>query len=242
MAKLGKWIGAGLGWSVLGPMGAIVGFFVGTLFDEADVRQWSQQKPASDTRRGDFNMSLLVLIAEVMKADGTVRKSELLFVQENLKRNFGIQAAREASILLRDLLKKQVPVTDVCKQIARNVDYASRLQILHFLYGISAADGVTNEREIQVIEKIAYYIGLSQQDIRSVKSMFVKNTDSAYHTLGVERNAPTDEIKRAYREMAKKFHPDKLNHLGEDVRKSAEEKFQKINQAFEQIKKERNFK
>jgi DnaJ like chaperone protein len=70
--------------------------------------------------------------------------------------------------------------------------------------------------------------------------MFVANVDSAYKILEIERNATDDEIKKAYRKMAVKFHPDKVSHLGEDFKKQAKEKFQKVSDAYEKIKKERS--
>ena len=57
-----------------------------------------------------------------------------------------------------------------------------------------------------------------------------------YEVLGVDKNASPDEIKKAYRRMAMKYHPDKVNNLGEDMKKSATEKFRSINAAYENIK------
>ena len=70
--------------------------------------------------------------------------------------------------------------------------------------------------------------------------MFLKNTDSSYKILEIEPTATDDEVKQAYRKMAKKYHPDKVSYLGEDFQKDAKEKFQKVNLAYEEIKKQRN--
>jgi len=63
--------------------------------------------------------------------------------------------------------------------------------------------------------------------------------DWAYKSLEIEPTATDDEIKKAYRKMAKKYHPDLVNELGEDVKKSATEKFRSINEAYESLKKQR---
>ncbi|HPW26590.1 MAG TPA: DnaJ domain-containing protein, partial [Tenuifilaceae bacterium] len=155
--------------------------------------------------------------------------------------NFGASASREAILLLRDILKQSVPVKDVCKQVKENVDYHSRLQMLHFLFGIAQADGVVSPAELQIINEIAQYLGVETADFDSIKAMFIPDTDKYYKILEVSPSAANDEIKKAYRQMAIKYHPDKVSHLGEDVRQAAEQKFKMVNEAYEKIKKERGF-
>jgi DnaJ like chaperone protein len=176
-----------------------------------------------------------------MKADGKVLKSELDFVKKYFLDNFGLDASREAMILLRDILKQQVPLRDVCVQIRENVDYSSRLQLLHLLFGVAYADGVVSPEEERVIFEIAGHLNISSQDYESIKAMFIVNINNFYTILEVEPTATNEEIKKAYRSLAVKHHPDKVSYLGEDVRKNAEQKFKKINEAYEKIKKERGF-
>lgn len=240
MAKLGKWITGGLGWAIFGPIGGIVGFVVGSMFDNAQVIYGRQEyEPGQPTTQGGYIMSLLVLVAAVMKADGKVLKSELDYTKQFFVRSFGPAAAAEAIKILRDLLNQSIPVTDVCHQIKQNMDHPSRLQLLHFLFGIAAADGIVHEAEHKLIKHIAESMGISQKDYESIESMFVANTDAAYKILEADPSATEDELKKAYRKMALKYHPDKVHYLGEDVQKAAHEKFQKVNEAWETIKKQR---
>jgi DnaJ like chaperone protein len=192
------------------------------------------------TKTGDFGMSLLVLIAAVMKADGKVLKSELDYVQRFFVAQFGAESAREASVMLRDLLKRDIPLRDVCTQIRGNMDYPSRLQLIHILYNISAADNRFDAAEIQVIKSVSEMLGINSTDYDSIRNMFIPATDSAYRILEAERTATDEEMKKAYRKMALKYHPDKVSHLGEEFRRTAEEKFKAVNEAWEKIKKERN--
>jgi DnaJ like chaperone protein len=120
------------------------------------------------------------------------------------------------------------------------MDYSSRLQLLHLLFGVSMADDSPNQSEINLIEKISGNLGISASDFMSIKNMFVPETDSSYKILEIERTATAEEVKKAYRKMAMKYHPDKVSHLGEDYKKAADEKFKKVNEAYEKIKKERN--
>lgn len=242
MGKFGKWIGGGLGFVFGGPIGGLLGFFLGSVVDGTSVR-WEQtggDRRVYRTTPGDFGMSLLVLIAAVMKADGKVLKSELDYVKHYFVSQFGPETAREALQMLRDLLKQEIPLRDVCMQIKSNMDYPSRLQLIHILYNISAADNRFETVETNVIKSIAGMLGITSNDYDSIRNMFIPATDAAYRILEVERTATDEELKSAYRKMALKYHPDKVSHLGEDFRKTAEEKFKSVNEAWEKIKKERS--
>lgn len=242
MGKFAKWIGSGLGWAVGGPLGAIVGFVLGTVIDASGeaLQQVPEQGRRMHTTTGGFMMSLLVLIAAVMKADGKVMRSELDYVKAFLRQNFGEDSAAEATVMLRDLLEQNIPLADVCRQIEQNMNYSARLQLLHFLYGISEADNAVSPEEQKIIDFIAFSMGISGNDMASIKAMFVKDTGYAYKILEIDASATDEEVKKAYRRMAMKYHPDKVAQLGEDFQKAAQEKFRTVNEAYEAIKKERN--
>jgi len=240
MGNFGKWIGGGLGWVMGGPIGGLLGFLVGSMVDGTSIRTSTYPKGDIRTTPGDFGISLLVLIAAVMKIDGKVIKSELDYVQQFFIKQFGKESASEASIMLRDILKQDIPVQDVCIQISRNMDYSSRIQLIHLLFNVSMADGTTHPYEQQLIEKITGYLGISFSDYISIKNMFIPETGSSYKILEIEPATTDEEVKKAYRRMAMKYHPDKVSHLGNEFKKSAHEKFSKVNEAYEKIKKERN--
>jgi DnaJ like chaperone protein len=240
MAKYGKWIGGGLGWVLGGPIGGILGFAFGALFDGMQVVQPGDGRRV--TQQGDFSISLLVLTAAVMKADQKVLKSELNFVKQFLHAQFGEAQAGQLLKMLRDLLQQDYDVQEVSMQIRRYMDYASRLQLLHYLFGISLADGQSHPAEVRMIELICNYLGIKPHDLASIKAMFIKEQESAYKILELSPDATDDEVKKAYRRMAAKYHPDKVSHLGPEVQKAAKEKFQALNQAYSQIKKQRGMK
>ena len=77
-------------------------------------------------------------------------------------------------------------------------------------------------------------------DIASIKAMFVQDTGYAYKILEIGPEASDEEVKKAYRRMAMKYHPDKLANMGEDIQQAAQEKFRKVSEAYQSIKKERN--
>jgi DnaJ like chaperone protein len=240
MGRFGKWLGGGLGFVVGGPIGGLIGFLVGSMVDSTTIETGAYTSPQRRTTPGAFGVSLVVLVAAVMKVDGKVVKSELDYVKEFFVRQFGRDSAAEATRMLRDLLRQEIPLADVCRQIQDGMDYSSRLQLLHLLFNVSLADGAIHSSELDIIDRISSYLGISAADFQSIRNMFAPETDSSYKILEINRSASDDEVKKAFRKMAMKYHPDKVSHLGEDYRKSADEKFKKVNEAYEKIKKERN--
>jgi DnaJ like chaperone protein len=243
--SFGKFIGGGLGWVLGGPIGALVGFAIGSYFDSAAADDDQEELPRrttgkhNQTQPGDFAMSLLVLISAVMNADGRVMRSELDMVKALLMRTYTDEQVKQYLLILRELLKKQVDVAGVCKQIRANMSYSQRLELLHILFRISRADGDVSEGEIRMLEYIAAHMGITTPDYLSVRAMFVTSTEADYEILEIKPDATDDEVKRAYRRMAMKYHPDKLSGLGEQMKKEAEDKFRRVQQAYEQIKKKR---
>lgn len=190
--------------------------------------------------RYDFPTMLLALSAEVMKADGKVLKAELNYVKTFLARQFGNQFSINHLQTLKQFLNAQnIPTEEICRDINTRMQPAVRTQLLHYLFGIAQADGNVSTTEMNVINKISNLLGISLSDYDSVKNMFHKNTESDYKILGIEKSTTDEEVKKAYRKMAVKFHPDKVAQMGVEYQTGAKEKFQKVQDAYEAIKKER---
>ena len=237
-----KLIWSGLGWAMGGPIGAILGYAFASLSDQMQQpqqRRTYRRSPIPKTSSVDFIASLLVLLGSVMKADDKMLKSELDFVKQFLQKQFNKEDAKKYTILFREILKQDYSLRQVCIQIQRSMDHPSRLELMHLLFGLSMADGHTHTRELEVIELIARYLNINQNDFASIKAMFVKSSKSAYEILEIDQSATNDEVKKAYRKMAKKYHPDKVGHLGKELQDSAEEKFKAVNTAYKDIKLER---
>ena len=255
-----KWIGASLGWSFGGPIGAIIGLALGSVVDafaKGDNILLGQGNPQQQRRRttygtrtrqrpqtqsGDFEVSLLILASIVIKADGVQDQRELDFVRNQFVNMYGKERANHAFTLFKNINKQNnISTRQVCLQIKQMMDHPSRLQLMHFLFGIAKADGHVTEDEVRKIYTIAGYLGISSRDYESIKAMFYNSKENAYKILEIDKSATNDEIKKAYRKMAKKYHPDKVIHLGKEHQKGAEEKFRQVQAAYEQLQKERRF-
>lgn len=240
--KYRKYIGAIIGFVIGNFIGAIIGFIIGSLFDSMQVVNLNDtDRPdySANTGRTDFLYRLALLSTAIMNADGKVTRTELNYVKGFFRQNFGEAATLQALQVIKNALNQEVDLAGVCNEIRYSMDYASRNQLLYFLFGLAKADGEICDKEIRILESIAYSLGMDTTSFNSIKSMYYNDLDSAYATLGTDKYADDSEIKKAYRKMAVENHPDKVGHLGEDIRKAAEEKFTMINLAYEKIKKQR---
>lgn len=244
MANIAKWLIGGLGWAMLGPIGGLIGFIIGSAIDGVNMST-PPQKPRSKRQKTtptDFSMSLLVLAAAVMKSDKNHRKSELNYIKDFLVEQYGVEKTKELLQALKKMMSQDIPVRDVSQQIRYYMEHSSRLQLLHFLFGIARADDEINSDEQEILQRISNYLGISKKDYESIKAMFIKSLLSPYKVLQIPKDSTNDDVKMAYRKMAKKYHPDKLNHLGEDAKLAAEEKFKEVQEAYEDIKMERGIR
>ncbi len=218
--KWGKWIGTGLGWALFGPIGAIFGFAAGAIIDS------DENINTISTTRGDFISSLLVLIAAILKADGTIKKVELNLVKKYLIEILGYEEAQSAILMLRNILNKDIPLNKVCHQINSHLDYSSKLQLLYLLIEIAKADESTTVEEKKIIYTIASYLHIPKNTFDSLLKV-PNNLEEAYFILEITPEASDEEVKKAYRRLAVEHHPDKVSYLGEEIQKKAQEKFKK---------------
>lgn len=240
-----KWLVGFLGWVSWGPIGALLGFILGSAIDtyvDLSKRIPGSERPrgySATEQRNSFFVSLLVLSSAVIKADGHTHPSELDYVKNFIRNNFGDAAVNEAVRILESLNSQQVNIYSVGQQIAANMNYSQRMQLFDYLTRIAIADGEFSKSEKDVLEAIGGVIGLTSSDVASIIAMFYRDADSAYAVLEISPSATNDEVKAAYRRMAMKNHPDKVATLGPEVQKAAAEKFRKVQEAYEAIKKQR---
>tara|TARA_B110000967_G_scaffold128018_1_gene130809 strand:+ start:5571 stop:6314 length:744 start_codon:yes stop_codon:yes gene_type:complete len=246
MGNFTKWLGAGLGWSFGGPIGAVLGYLIANAvegFGKKDLQEFQRQAQghSDNTHSGDFEVSLLLLSSFVIKADGKIDPRELDFVRSYFVKMYGKDRANHAFRLFKGIIKNEaISPRQICLQIQHQMQHAARLQLMHYLFALAKADEIVTSEELDMLHKIAGYLNINPRDFESIKAMFYSDSQSAYKILEIEKTATDQEVKAAYRKMVKKHHPDKLRHLGEEHLKGAQDKFLKIQEAYEQVKKERS--
>ena len=242
---LGKWILGGLGFAVGGPIGAVIGVVIGALFDNSKSilkqEEWQSTHSHRRTTHGDIRVSIIVLIACVIKADGRVLKSEINYIKPFFVRHFGEDGAKQALQLLKELLNQHIDPVTIAQQIAMHVNYSTRLELVRLLLEVAKSDGEIDPKELAVIELIVVNLSVQSADYQSILALYQRHKDNnwAYTALEISPTATDEEVKKAYRRMAMKYHPDKVANSGEEIRKQATEKFRGINEAYEHIKQQR---
>ena len=253
-----KWIGGIIGFMAGGPLGALAGFVFGSLFDtdSNDAGSYYGEAPTHGTtytgQRNSFLFSMLVMSSYIIRADGRIMHME--FVRRFLRSTFGEVAVGEGERILLNLFEqrkqmdRQNPlafkntIRDCGTQIAANLTYEERLQLLVFLVEIAKSDGHVCNEEIEALKEVAMYMGLSVKEVESMLNLGGNSLEAAYKVLEILPTATDEEVRAAYRKLVLKHHPDRVATLGEDIKRAAEEKLQDINNAKEIIYKARGIK
>ena len=245
-----------MGFMTMGPLGALAGFAIGSLFDKAADAQegYAPEENVYMGQRNSFLFSMLVMSSYIIRADGRIMHSEMEYVRQFLRMNFGEASVEEGERILLNLFEQRkhmertdpmafkYTIRDCGAQIAANLSYEQRLQLLDFLVKIAQADGHVCAAEIDALKEVAAYMQLNMQDVDSLLSLGGDSLDEAYKVLEISSSATDEEVRIAYRKLVLKHHPDKVAALGEDIRKASEEKMQAINEAKERIFKARGMK
>ena len=239
-----KWVAAVLGYFVFRLPGAILGFIVGSLFDGAGGSRRGSTIFEDFTRQtvspADFELNLLSLCSIIIKADGSVSQRELDYVRQYFIGTYGKEKANAIFRTFNEVIKKrEISAQRICAYLVQRTRYEVRLQLLHFLFGIAQADGQISKSEVDKLRELAGYLRVGRHDFESIMAMFIKSADNAYKILEIDKTATDDEVKKAYRRMAKKYHPDRVVTENEAIKKGAEEKFKEVQKAYDTIQKER---
>jgi len=240
--------------------GAIIGFIVGGVVQQLAQRNNPNAQQSNNTRGGrssfedvfeyyrqqtqryDFPTQLLALSAYMMKSDGKVLKAELNFVKAFLAQQFGPNFSSQHLQTLKHFLDApSIPIQEICRDISMRAQVEIRIQLLHYLFGIAQSDGQVTDVENRTLQQLAAWLNVPPMDFGSVRGMFKHDIKADYEVIGVDESATDEEVKKAYRKLAIRYHPDKVASMGEEYQKGAKEKFQRLQEAYDNIKKSRGF-
>lgn len=234
MAKYEKWLGAGLGLLLTGPVGGLFGFLAGSL-----VEQSTANKKHTPAGISEFEVNVIVLASHLIKIDGKIALEEISFLKNFLSMHFDPQFDANRQQIINQCLQKDYDLNVACGQIRMYAGMNTKLQIVHFLFDLATCDSELDERENFFIFKVAGFLNVNDVEFRRIKSEHrpQPGTDRyIYSLLGVKSTMTLEEIRSIYRQLVLKYHPDRNTGATAEERRQLAQKFQQIKEAYQQIK------
>lgn len=265
MGWYGKLIGGAIGFTFLGgPFGAILGAVIGHSFDKraefqegggntgagSSGRSWSGSAAGftpGDQAQMVFFVAAFSMLGKMASADGKVSDAEIRAIGDFIDRDLGL-GYQEKQFAMR-IVMTAANSSETFEKFAAQfyAEFRNQPQILATMYDIllkvSTADNVVSPEEEKLLGIAARIFNISSTQNETHKARYYGSTDKYYSILGCKRSDSNETIKSNYKKLVKDYHPDVIASKGlpEEFTKFAAEKFREINQAYEEIRKERNF-
>jgi len=200
----------------------------------------------------------VALVAKVAKADGRVDELEAELISNmfsDISKAFGAAHQEKVRGILKEIFNQEKDIVRNVDELAAKLqaqtrgDKQKRLMMLSFLINLAYVDGELSHSEENIILKVAAFLEISHQEVEAIMQRFASafngnasqgSVSDAYSTLGASKDDDLATIKKKYRSLVKKYHPDIMKAKGasEEYIADATTKVQKINSAYEMIKKQ----
>lgn len=235
--------GAGMGFLFGGPLGAVVGGAI-QHFLTADDRERIARDHSNPNPEAVFVTNLAAIATKICLADGSISPKEKKVLHDFFSRSLHFHG--DELRFIDELIEKtrlfNPDLREVCYSFKQIAGYEQRLLLLDLAYQIALADDAITPEEQQELDRVAEYIGIRPDEVERIHRKYVGASRKDHYTLlGVAKAASADEIKKAYKQLASQYHPDKVAHLGPELIEFAKNKFREINEAYNEARKEKGF-
>jgi DnaJ like chaperone protein len=214
-------------------------------------KQVANYEASQSESHNRFVWLLVHILVNISKIDGQVTKEEISTIHRFFQQNLGYTQTKMHWVkeLIKEAISSTATLENLLQEFKSTFAYEPRLILLELVYQILYTKSVVPENELQIARNIASYLEISAYDQRTIESKYqyreqrqrangTASADHYYATLGLEPGASMEEIKKTYRKLSMKYHPDKVRHLGEEFRTVAEQKMKEINVAYDYFKKQ----
>ncbi|MEJ6694900.1 MAG: DnaJ domain-containing protein [Chitinophagales bacterium] len=249
-----KWVLMILGAMRFRMYGAFMGFFIGIFIEELFEGKSSLfpgwgNGGEHDPQLTEYQIKLIQCTAALLKVQQVISRSESHFILKYFYRQFGTKKGKYVYQCLKDALATKVDYHHSAKSLS-TLQREGKIQVITFLFGLTHAAPHSNFKQDGILEDIAKLMGMAQQDFETIKRKASKkekqktsyfqssNQNIAYQVLGVSEGVSEEVLKKAYRKMVLKYHPDKTK-IAKDI---ASKKFQEIQEAYDSIRLSKGIK
>lgn len=208
-------------------------------------------EPATDARPAEvgkdvaFTIAVIGLGAKLAKADGRVTGDEVAAFQRVFRVPPGAEA--EAARAFARAQTTTLGFEGYARQLARRWRaYPCLLEdVLDGLFYVAAADGVISPDEREYLARVAEIFGFTAPEIARLEASWgIAGAADDYAVLGVDASASDEDVRRAYRRMAKANHPDLFAARGlpGEAERVATQKMAAVNAAYRRVATQRGMR
>ncbi len=212
-------------------------------------RTKKRTSPARERRELQFFDWMIRLAVALMKVDGRLDRLEIQALKQFFisKLNVHDQTLEWVGNTIRQELHTPSSLVNLCISMNGAFPYEQKLIVINFLVLIAISDSEIRPAEQIFLDQVARLLGISERDMVSIVRRHHRGLDpmsrskeiECYRVLGLNPGANQDAIKTAYRQMAKKYHPDVTCHLEERQRLASEKKMKAISESYEYLRTSR---
>ena len=180
---------------------------------------------------------MIHLMVHAMKADGQIDPREvqaiMTFFQQRLR--FSAPQLYWVQDLVQHAMRQSIAVDQLLLSMNQEFKESEKQLCVECLMVVIAADDSIDGREMTLLNKVVASLQIDEQFFNQLKQRYMAKTSSDFDVLGISSSSTAAEIKKAYKELCKKYHPDKVQHLGDEFRAFAEGKIKEINKAYDNL-------
>lgn len=213
-------------------------------------RQVSTYESSQTESHNRFVWLLVHILVKISQLDGHVSRDEVQTIQQFFQQNLRYNQTQMSWVknLIKDATSSTETLESLLEEFRSTFAYEPRLILLELIYQIVYTKDPVPENELASARKIATFLEISEYDHRTIEAKYryqrqrsandsLESAARYYATLGLENGADMNTIKKAYRQLSMKYHPDKVSHLGDEFKAVAEEKMKELNEAYEFFKR-----
>ncbi len=229
---------------------ALAVFFGFQFWLQRQVASYAATQSESHNR---FVWLLVHILVKIAQLDDHVSKDEVQTIQRFFQYNLHYNQTKMAWVknLIKEATESTETLESMLEEFKRTFAYEPRLILLELIYQIVYTKHPVPPNELEKARQIAIFLEISQYDLRTIEAKYTYhrqrqaaearvNDAQYYAVLGLEPGADFETIKKSYRQLSMKYHPDKVSHLGDEFKQVAEEKMKEINAAYDFFKKKYN--